>query len=85
MIEAEKQNAENEKKRQELAQAYKRIAKTDDGKAILKDLEGFCGFRNACVNEQNPHTLQTFFALGKRRVFLRIDSMINKEIENDEK
>ena len=83
MTEDEIQKLENEKKRNELAQAYKRIALTDDGKVILKDLESFCGFRATSVSERSPHALQTFFAEGKRRVFLRIESMINKEIENE--
>jgi len=73
MIEAEKQLAENEKKRQELAQAYKRLFQTDDGKTVQEDLEKFCGFRKPSVSEQRPNALQTHFNEGKRRVYLRID------------
>ena len=77
MIEAEQQNAENEKKRQELMQAYKRLFQTDDGKMILEDLERFCGFLKTSTNVQwNPY--QTMFSEGKRRVFLRIDSMLRR-------
>jgi len=83
MTEAEQQKLENEKEIQELASAYKRVSLTDDGKMILKDLEGFCGFRKTSVSERSPDAYQTFFAEGKRRVFLRIESMINKEIENE--
>ena len=71
MIEADQQNAENEKKRQELKQAYKRLFKTDDGKTIKKDLESFCGFlKTSTNNEWNPYYVM--FAEGKRRVYLRI-------------
>ncbi len=76
MIEAEQQLAENEKKRQELAQAYKRFSQTEDGKIVLEDLERFCGYRTTSVCEQDPNELQTFFSEGKRRVYLRINSMI---------
>ena len=78
MIEAEQQKAENEKKRRELMQAYKRFSKTDDGKIILEDLESFCGFLKTSTNmEWNPYYVM--FAEGKRRVYLRINSMITKE------
>lgn len=82
MIEDEKIKAENEKKIRERTRAYKRFAKTDDGKLILKDLEVFCGFHNTSVSEQNPNSLQTFFAEGKRRVYLRINGFIRRK-END--
>lgn len=79
MIEDETIKAENEKKRKELAQAYKRFSKTDDGKIILKDLESFCGAHNSCMNELCPDAFQTFVMLGKRRVYLRVDAMINRK------
>lgn len=82
MIEAEKQNAENEKKCQELKQAYRRLYQSDDGKIVYEDLEKFCGFNNTSVSERDPNAYQTFFVEGKRRVFLRIIGMI-KENEND--
>lgn len=78
MTEAELQQLENEKKRKELAQAYRRLSMTDDGKTILKDLESFCGFNNTSTNvEWNPY--QTMFAEGKRRVFLRINNLIRRK------
>ena len=81
MIEAEQQNAENEKKRRELAQAYKRLVKTDDGKTVREDLESFCGFLKTSTNvEWNPHYVM--FAEGKRRVYLRIHSMIERRKDN---
>ncbi len=79
MIEEEKIKAENEKKRKERTQAYKRFSKTDDGKLILADLESFCGFHNTSVSEQSPNELQTFFAEGKRRVYLRINGFIRRK------
>ncbi len=80
-MEVDQQNAENEKERQELKQAYGRLFKTDDGKTVLKDLESFCGFLKTSTNvDFNPYYVM--FAEGKRRVFLRIHSMINKENKN---
>lgn len=78
MIEAEQQQVESEKKKKELAQAYKRLFRTDDGKIVKEDLERFCGFNNISVSEQDPNAYQTFFAEGKRRVYLRIIGMINR-------
>lgn len=75
--------AENEKRQLELIQAYKRFSMTDDGKLILKDLEGFCCFRRPSFNEQNPNALQTHINDGKRRVYLRFDSFINQKENKD--
>ena len=84
MTEVEEQKAENAKRQAELTHAYKRFAKTNDGKVILKDLESFCGFRRPSYSEQHPNALQTHTNEGKRRVYLRIDGFINKkETEND--
>ncbi len=80
-MEPEQQKAENEKKKQELKQAYRRLFQTDDGKIVQKDLESFCGFLKTSTNtEWNPYYVM--FAEGKRRVFLRIIGMIKKEKEN---
>ena len=75
----EQQLAENEKQRQELIHAYRRLFKTDDGKTILEDLEKFCGFNNTSVSEQDPNAYQTFFNEGKRRVFLRINGFLRRK------
>lgn len=74
MIEAEQQNAENEKKRVELAHAYRRLFDTDDGKAVLEDLRKVCGQDISSVSFPAPDAYQTFFAEGKRFVFLRIQN-----------
>ena len=83
MIEAEQQKAENEKKRRELAQAYRRLFMTDDGKVILEDLEGFCGLYRPSVSEQSPNSLQTHFNEGKRRVYLRISGFLRRKEDAD--
>lgn len=82
MIEAEQQKLDNEKKRRELAQAYKRLSMTDDGKIVFEDLEWFCGQNRPSVCEQSPDSLQTHFNEGKRRVYLRINGM-TKEKTNE--
>lgn len=79
MIEAEQQKAENEKIRRELAQAYKRWSKTDDGKIILEDLEKFCNANKTCVCEHSPNALQTQYECGKRRVILRIHGFLRRK------
>ena len=78
-MEPEQQKAENQKKQDELKQAYRRFSQSDDGKIILEDLERFCGQNRPSVCEQLPNSLQTHFNEGKRRVFLRIIGMIKKE------
>ena len=83
MAEVDQQNAENEKKRQELKQAYRRLFKTGDGKTILADLRSFCGQDRSSICSSSPNPYQTFEAEGKRRVFLRINNMIIKENKNE--
>lgn len=82
MTEDEFIKAENEKKRRELAQTYKRFSKTDDGKVILADLRSFCGQDRSSICSSSPNPYQTFECEGKRRVFLRIDSMIKRREDN---
>jgi len=82
MIEAEEMKLANEKKRHELASAYRRLFATGDGKVVLKDLERFCGFLNSSVCEASPDSLQTMYCEGKRRVFLRIRYMLRNQ-ENE--
>lgn len=79
MIEAEQIKAENEKKREELAQAYKRLFMTDDGKIVKADLERFCNSNKSSVCEHNPNALQTHFEEGKRRVILRIQGFLRRK------
>lgn len=81
MTEDEVKMAENEKKRQDLARAYKRLFATDDGKRVLADLEKFCGLYTTSVCEQHPNALQTFFAEGRRRVFLRIQGFLRRKTD----
>jgi len=76
---AEKQNQENAKQKAELISAYKRMSMTDDGKIILADLESKCGFRNSSVCTGSPNPYQTFFAEGKRWVYLMIEGYLRKE------
>ena len=57
---------------------YLDVFSTGAGKRVLDDLEKFCGFKNTSVYEQDPNELQTFYAEGKRRVYLRILSFMEK-------
>jgi len=59
----------------ELKDAYYRLFNTDDGKRVFGDLRKACGQDHTSVDEQNPNALQTAFREGKRRIYLRIQSM----------
>jgi len=84
MIEAEKQQVDNEKKNVERARWYKRMALTEDGKQIIADLENYCGQNRSSVCRQSPNPYQTVYAEGMRSVFLYINEKINrKERDND--
>jgi len=79
MIEAEQQKIENEKARQELISAYKRLFKTSDGKIVLKKLRSVCGQDRSSVCEQSPNLDQTLYCEGKRSVFLHIQSYLGEK------
>jgi hypothetical protein len=79
VTEDEKIKAENEKKRKELIQSYKRLFMTDDGKKVLEDLASFCGYNKSSVCAETYNPWQTMFAEGKRRAFLRIDNFLRRK------
>ena len=81
-LENQKRQLENEKKRLEMVQAYKRLFMTDDGKKVLGNLEGYCGFNRTSFFEQNPDALRISFNEGKRDVYLWINGFLRKE-ENE--
>ncbi len=83
MTESEVIKKQNEEKVKVLKSAYYRVFSSDDGKKVLKDLEGFCNYNATSVCEQAPDAYQTFFAEGKRRVFLRILKQMEKEKGNE--
>ena len=88
MIEADKTKAENERKNIELARCFKRMAKTDDGKKIMKDLEWMCCHKRTSIGPANDperwNTNQCFYHEGMRNVYLYVLGKINrKENEND--
>jgi len=72
---------DNEKLQKEKVDAYSKFFLSPDGQKVYKDLEAFCGYNTTSVCETVPNELQTFFAEGKRRVFLRIKSFIDKRKE----
>ncbi len=84
MTEAEQQRIENEKKNVELANCYKRMAQTDDGKKIMSDLERYCGQNKTSVCRQSPNPYQTMFCEGMRNVFLYINEKINRKENEDD-
>lgn len=80
MTEADIQKLENEKAIQHLASAYKGLFSSDKGKRVLADLETFCGQLASSVRDVPIDPYQTHFNEGKRRVYLRIHSMINRRV-----
>ena len=79
MTEAEQKRIENEKKNEERANWYKRMAQTDDGKKIMVDLEDYCGQNKSSVCGHSPNPYQTFDAKGRRGVYLYINEKINRK------
>ena len=76
---------EQEKVIKERQIAYSQVfsERQKNSKLVLDDLEKFCGFKNTSVGMPHPDALQTMFNEGKRRVFLRILGMMDKETENE--
>jgi hypothetical protein len=67
------------KKLAETINAYASVFATEAGNMVLKDLESFCGQNRSSVCEEVPNAIQTMFAEGKRRVYLRIVSFMEQE------
>ena len=81
MLKTEQQKIENEKKNEDRARWYKRMAKTDDGKKIMKDLADHCGQNKTSVCRQQPNQFQTMYCEGLRSAYLYINEKINREIK----
>ena len=79
MTEAETQKMENEKKNEERANWYKRMAQTNDGKNIIVDLADYCGQNKSSVCRQSPNPYQTSYCEGLRAAYLYINGMINRK------
>ena len=58
--------------------AYLKLSQEEFGKIILDDLERFCGANMPSICEASPNNDQTNFNEGKRRVWLRINSLITE-------
>jgi len=70
-----KENAEEHGK---LVRAYLKLYQEEWGKIVLADLERYCGQFMSSVCEQMPNNDQTNYNEGKRRVWLRIASLITE-------
>lgn len=68
---------EGEQKKKEMMAAYKRLFRSDDGKAVMEDLERACNYHYSSVAFSAPNSLQTFFNEGKRHVVLRIKNILS--------
>ena len=83
MTEAEVKNKANEKIIKELAQSYKRFAKTPDGKIILADLEQACGqMKSSCTVAGGFNPNETLFHEGMRNMYLYVINKIKREERN---
>jgi hypothetical protein len=72
MKEVEKQIAENQ-------QLYKRVFDSEDGKAVLKDLEKRC-FINHTTFSESPE--QMAFNEGRRSIYMLIKNILDKDIKD---
>lgn len=77
MIERDKQNALT-------TQAFKRLFSTDDGKVLMKFLEGRCNVHRTTVCKQAPNLEQTLVEEGKRIVYLDIMWYLNEGYKSKE-
>ena len=80
MIERDKENAL-------ITQAFKRLFATDDGKVLMKFLEGRCNVHRTTICRKSPDLMQTLVEEGKRIVYLDVmwylnEGYIKKEEEN---
>jgi hypothetical protein len=82
MIEDEKKEQDNEKINAELAQCYKRMALTDDGKKIIADLAKECRFKSTSI-DNTWNVNRTFFNEGKRDVYFHIMNKIERKERKD--
>jgi len=69
------QNENNNKKIKELIQNYKTVFGSDDGKAVMEDLEKRCFYHTSTFSRNEPN--ETAFFEGQRTILLFIKSMIN--------
>jgi len=69
-----------EKNIQELKEKYKFVFNTDEGKAILDDLEKRCHYHSTTNVKGDSH--ESAYLEGQRSVLLFIKSMLRKENEN---
>ena len=75
-----KDKAEYELSQQQLIRNYKNVFESESGKKVLDDLVQFCGQDRSSVNEQVFNENQTMFCEGKRRVYLHIQSILNRKV-----
>ena len=68
-----------EKNIQELKEKYKFVFNTDEGKAILNDLEKRCHYHSTTNVKGDSH--ESAYMEGQRSVLLFIKSMLQKESE----
>ena len=68
-----------EKNIQELKEKYKFVFNTDEGKAILNDLEKRCHYHSTTNVKGDSH--ESAYLEGQRSVLLFIKSMLQKENE----
>ncbi len=66
-----------EKNIQELKEKYKFVFNTDEGKAILNDLEKRCHYHSTTNVKGDSH--ESAYLEGQRSVLLFIKSMLRKE------
>jgi hypothetical protein len=69
------QNENSNKKIKDLIKHYKATFGSDDGKAVMDDLEKRCFYHTSTFSRNEPN--ETAFFEGQRTILLFIKSMIN--------
>tara|TARA_S200002703_G_C3657310_1_gene201791 strand:+ start:171 stop:392 length:222 start_codon:yes stop_codon:yes gene_type:complete len=69
------QNENSNKKIKELIKNYKAAFGSNDGKAVMDDLEKRCFYNSSTFSRNEPN--ETSFYEGQRTILLFIKSMIN--------
>ena len=73
------QNKNSNKKIKDLIKNYKTTFGSDDGKAVMDDLEKRCFYHTSTFSRNEPN--ETAFFEGQRTILLFIKSMINHKEE----
>ena len=65
----------------QLIRDYKEVFGGGSGQRVLNDIKSICGQDRSSFDETTPDVNKTMFNEGKRVVYLRIMSFVNREVK----